>query len=133
MRTLLILLLSPGTANAILSDLTPGGYGPRPPIPTVAVEFFQNHFGPVGVQTRPQVADFGCGRPATAVQFAAQRQAAANAGSHGDVEHAGGVATRAQASLGQRRTRKPPSTTNAMNARCRTRTASARMRQITAA
>jgi hypothetical protein len=49
MRTLLILLLSPGTANATLIDLTPGGYGPQPPIPTVVVDFFQNHLGPVGV------------------------------------------------------------------------------------
>jgi hypothetical protein len=49
MRTLLILLLSPGTANATLIDLTPGGYGPQPPISTVVVDFFQNHFGPVGV------------------------------------------------------------------------------------
>jgi hypothetical protein len=32
-----------------LSDLTPGGYGPQSPIPTVVVDFFQNHFGPVGV------------------------------------------------------------------------------------
>ena len=49
MRTLLILLLSSGTANAILSDRTPGGYGPQPPIPTVVVDFFQNHCGPVAI------------------------------------------------------------------------------------
>jgi hypothetical protein len=49
MRTLLILLLSPRTANATLSDLTPGGYGTQPPTTTAVVDFFQNHFGPVGV------------------------------------------------------------------------------------
>jgi hypothetical protein len=49
MKTLLILLLSPGTANATLSDLTPGGYGTQPPTTTAVVDFFQNHFGPVAV------------------------------------------------------------------------------------
>lgn len=50
MRTLLILFLSSGTANAILSDLTPGGSEPQPPILMVVVELFQKHFGPVGVR-----------------------------------------------------------------------------------
>ena len=49
MRTLLILLLSPGRANATLIDLTLEGYGPQYPIPTVVIDFFRNHFGPVGV------------------------------------------------------------------------------------
>jgi hypothetical protein len=50
MRTLLILLLSSGTADAILGDRSPGGYGPQPPILTIVVEFFQKHIGPVGVR-----------------------------------------------------------------------------------
>ena len=49
MRTLLILSLSPGRTSGTLIDLIPGGYGPQSPIPTVVVDFFQNHFGPVGV------------------------------------------------------------------------------------
>jgi hypothetical protein len=49
MRTLLILLLSAVTANATLSDLTPGGYRPQPPTTTAVVDLFQNHFGSVGV------------------------------------------------------------------------------------
>ena len=43
-RTLLILLLCPGTAIATLSDLTPGGYGTQPPTTTAVVDFFQNHY-----------------------------------------------------------------------------------------
>jgi hypothetical protein len=49
MGTLLILFLSPATANVTLSDLTLGGCGPPHPIATAVVDLFQNHFGPVGV------------------------------------------------------------------------------------
>ena len=48
-ESLLILFLFPGTANATLSDLIPGGYGSQPPIATAVVDLFQNHFGSVGV------------------------------------------------------------------------------------
>ena len=58
MRTLLILFLSPGRADATLIDLTPGGYGLQSPIPTVVVDFFQNHFGPVGVPETGSTALF---------------------------------------------------------------------------
>ena len=49
MGTLLILFLSPATANVTLSDLTLGGCGPPHPIATAVVDLFQNHFGPVGI------------------------------------------------------------------------------------
>jgi hypothetical protein len=58
MRTLLILLLSSGTPNTILSDPTSKGYGAQPAIPTPVVEFFQKHFGPVGVRETGSAALF---------------------------------------------------------------------------
>ena len=58
MRTLFILFLSPSRDNAALIDLTPGGYGPQPPIPTAVIDFFQNHFGPVGVPETGSTALF---------------------------------------------------------------------------
>jgi hypothetical protein len=44
MKPLLILLLSIGTANATLIDLTPGGFDPSHP-PPVFIDWDQHHFG----------------------------------------------------------------------------------------
>src|SRR5262245_13651089 len=77
-ESLLILFLSPGAANATLSDLIPGGYGSQPPIAKAVVDLFHNHFGSVDLSKNGSTALLlllGLGPVVVALRVLKRRQA----------------------------------------------------------